>query len=87
MFRRQKNQSANIKPMSATAPPTDPPTIGPRLGAEVAVGDGVAELVLEGVGVLDEVGVGEGVVVSPAIVVGAVEANAPIPVSIGVAAI
>jgi hypothetical protein len=75
-----------MKAMSATAPPTVPPTIAPKFGGEeVAVADGAEELVLEGVGVLvdKEVGVGEGVMAS-ADTVGALVANAPIPVSIAV---
>jgi hypothetical protein len=78
-----------MKATSPTAPPTVPPTIAPKLGGvEVAVGLGVAELVLEGVGVLvdREVGVGEGVKASEDIV-GVLVANAPIPVSTGVPAI
>jgi len=90
LFRRQKNQRATMKAMSAIAPPTVPPTMAPRLGAAAgaSVGDGDAELVLEGAGVLvdKEVGVGEGVTAS-ADTVGVLVANAPWPVSIGVAPI
>ena len=78
-----------MKAMSPTAPPTAPPTIAPKFaGVEATVGDGAVELVLVGVGVLDdrEVGVGEGVTATEDIV-GVLVANAPIPVSIGVAPI
>jgi len=86
LFRRQKNHSATMKEMSAIAPPTVPPTIAPKLGdaAGAVVGLGDEELVLVGVGVLED-DVDEGVAVTAStVVVGVLLANAPIPVSIGV---
>jgi len=86
LFRTQKNQSKRTKEMNAIAPPTVPPTMAPKLGAVegAVVGDGVLELV----GVLvgrDELGGGVTLgVTESADTVGVLEANAPIPVSIGV---
>ena len=84
-----------MKAMSPTLPPTVPPTMAPKLGfveeEVVAVGVGEVALVLVLVGVpVDrdepEVGVTLGVT-EIADIVGVLEANAPIPVSIGVGAI
>lgn len=93
LFRKQKYQSEMMKAMSATLPPTVPPTIAPKLGdveEVVAVGDAEVELVLVlvlvGVPVdRDEPGVGVTLGVTEiADIVGVLEANAPIPCSVGV---
>ena len=87
LSRRQKNQSAKRRAMTATAPPTAPPTMAPKFwGCGTVVGDGELLLVLRVLDDRDEVEVGEeggGVKVS-ADVVGVLLAKAPMPVSIGV---
>lgn len=95
MLRTQKNQSKKMKATSAIPPPTDPPTMAPKLafveGASV-VGIGVlVVLVLVLVGVLVDADEPEVVVIlgvtETAVIVGVLEANAPTPVSTGVAPI
>ena len=87
LFRMQKNQSEKTAAMSAIHPPTVPPTIAPKLGfvvegVAVAVGD-VVVLELVSWDELEAPDVGVGVTESE-VTVGAMVANAPTPVSIGV---
>jgi len=88
LFRRQKNQSAKTKAMSAIHPPTVPPTMAPKLGfvvvgAVVAVGVAVVLVLVVDWDELEVLGVGVGVTESE-VTVGVLVANAPTPVSTGV---
>lgn len=88
LIRRQKNQSAKTKTMSAIHPPTVPPTMAPKLefvveGAVVAVGVGVILVLLVDWDELEAPDEGVGVTESE-VAVGVLVANAPTPVSIGV---